>query len=182
MTRVETFLKSLEEQNIYVISSEYTSDSFQTTIDLSSLAEMDRQDSHMEKLKRIEKDRVLFDDPQFIIRHPYEKSQKEFFGDTNFLAEARWGLPYVLEDVLEVEILDKKIIKAMKKKYKDFWLPCDGACGDPEHLEFEEQSPVDGWVFNGELLTLTLKKTPLNVVVRRVFEDIPKLEASGGEG
>lgn len=171
--RVQTFFESLEEQKIFVLETEWTNDSCIAKIDLSYLSELDNRDSKAMRRKKIDKDRVLYTDKQFIIQHPYE--QLDF---NKFTSIEEFPILLPDENVVEIKITDKTILKACEKKFEDNWLPCDGACGDPEHLEFREVEVYSGWIYDGQNLLFTDSKQELSALVRKALEEIPKIVES----
>src|SRR5690606_34878698 len=114
--------------NVFLIEVEQSgNDRMTARIDVSYLASQDSFDSLQERRKRIDEERVLFRDKQFIIQHPYGKvalSEITVEQAENYVATP-------LKDVLEVKMTDTSIVKACAEKYQDHWVPCDGACGDP---------------------------------------------------
>ncbi len=170
--RVETFIDSLENQNIGVLETEWSRDSFVVKIDLSCLAELDRMDSEEERRRQIDRDRVVYKDTQFIIQHPYGKTSLSAVT----LEQAKHWIPQPLKDVLEVKIVDKTILDACERKYEDNWLPCDGMCGDPDHLEFASVEVIPEWFYDGKNLTLTVPTQELGVLVRKALQDVLMLE------
>lgn len=140
-------------------------------LDWSSLALKIRHENADKARKRSEIDRVLWEEDDIIVRYPWQEFRDFPFSDRN---------PAMLNPVadkskFEIVIVDKALVKSVEKKYEDRWEPCNGMCGDPGHMEYQPHEIADGFIWDNNTLSKTIKAGKLSQAVKAGEKALEKI-------
>lgn len=162
---MEDFAKALDSPMIYVLEAQYGSDNATITIDWTHAYEQLQAQQAAARKKQVEKDRVLWEEPDVVVRHPYFEWEDRPMNDREARRYFRTYVPSPDTTKYEIEIVDKKLVKHLKKKYADRWFPCDGACGDPEHQEYHPVT-LEGFTWDNTRFTKVVPAKKLSSAVK----------------
>lgn len=163
---MQDFLKKGEALGIYPLEWEYSTDRSTVVLDWSSLALKVRHEQADKARKQSEIDRVLWNEDDILVRYPWREFEDFPFSNRDFERNPAMLNPVMDKSKHEILIVDKKVIAAVKKKYEDCWEPCNGMCGDPDHLEYQDQELANGFIWDNSTLSKTIEAKKLSQAVK----------------